>query len=164
MRQSTVGPRGLRGRAASSVHAAAIFAVVSLAGLAAACAGSDSGDAQCLAAFRNAEPRALPPYEVSPLDDAIRACSDLPTWRRAWDAVPGAHLGHEDPLAYLAGRCQETELAATNLCRSLAEQALKRGSNVAAVPLAVSPGAPGCDPCVTVARRSAMPIARTPGA
>jgi len=90
-----------------------------LAATALGCSAQDPADQECLAAFRNAEPRAQPPYEVSPLDDAVRACPDVTAWRRGWEAVPGAHAGHSDPLAFLDARCKLEELAPTRLCRSL---------------------------------------------
>lgn len=86
---------------------------------AAACSTTQQPAADCLAAFREAEPRAGPPYQVSPLDDAIKTCTDVVAWRGAWDAVPGAHPGHADPLAFLTERCGLEELQATRLCRSI---------------------------------------------
>lgn len=86
---------------------------------AAACSTTEQPAADCLAAFREAEPRAEPPYQGSPLDDAIRTCTDIVAWRQAWDAVPGAHPGQADPLAFLTERCRLDELESTRLCQSI---------------------------------------------
>lgn len=81
---------------------------------------SDDASAACVAAFRDADPRALPPYGASPLDDAIRTCRDVDAWRSAWDAVPGAHPGDTDPIGVLSARCQDQGLASTALCTAVA--------------------------------------------
>lgn len=114
-----VAPSSSIAAAQALARAAGGFAVAALlAGVIASCSSAQPDDQQCLAAFRNAEPRALPPYQVSPLDDAIKACATLAEWRAAWDAFPGAHPGRSDAVAFLADRCTEDELAATRLCRS----------------------------------------------
>ncbi len=101
-----------------TIARAAILGIVLIV---AACSTAQT-DGACTAAFRNADPRALPEYGASPLDDAIRACSDLAQWRRVWDTVPAAHLGRDDALGFLVGRCADGALSATQLCRQVAEQ------------------------------------------
>ncbi len=95
-------------------------AVLGIALIVAACSSAQTDDA-CTAAFRNADPRALPEYGASPLDDAIRVCSDVAQWRRVWEAVPAAHQGRADPIGFLEGRCAVEALSATRLCRQVAE-------------------------------------------
>lgn len=100
-----------------------VIAVLILAsGLVACSTDSEAGQREnaCIAAFRNVDPRALPPYGASPLDDAVRRCRSVADWRAAWDAVPAAHQGTTDPLTYLAGRCALESLATTSICRELA--------------------------------------------
>lgn len=84
-----------------------------------ACSGA-SADERCLAAFRNVDPRALPAYGVSPLDDAVRSCSTIAQWLTAWDAVPAAHEGRTDAMDVLASRCAVGSLANETICRELA--------------------------------------------
>lgn len=81
---------------------------------------SASVDDRCAAAFRDVDPRALPPYGASPLDDAIRACGSAADFRAAWDAVPAAHEGTTDAYGFLADRCGDASLAPTAICRELA--------------------------------------------
>ncbi|HEX5591272.1 MAG TPA: hypothetical protein VFX65_13355 [Candidatus Limnocylindrales bacterium] len=94
-------------------------AALLLVGGLAACSQS-STEGQCLMAFRNAEPRALPAYGVSPLDDAVRSCSTVAEWQAAWDAVPAAHEGRTDAMGVLADRCAVATLAQEAICRELA--------------------------------------------
>lgn len=54
-----------------------------------ACSATGSDD-RCLSAFRNVDPRALPPYGASPLDEAVRNCGSVRQWQAAWDSVPSA--------------------------------------------------------------------------
>lgn len=84
-----------------------------------ACSASSS-NAGCVSAFRNVDPRALPPYGASPLDDAVRTCTSTAQWREAWDAVPSAHEGRTDAMSFLASRCALPVLAPTAICRELA--------------------------------------------
>jgi hypothetical protein len=88
----------------------------------AGCAGDERADSNCVAAFREAEPRAAPPYQVSPLDDAIRRCQTVEEWEDAWDRVPGAHPESRDAIPYLGQRCAVAELQQTELCRDLADR------------------------------------------
>ena len=116
-RRTAVG-RGDRGRHAlrdAWLVVAFVAAAVGLGG----CATDDPSGA-CLAAFRNADPRALPPYGASPLDDAISVCRDVAAWRAAWEAVPAAHPGRTDPIGFLSERCQDPSLASTALCSEAA--------------------------------------------
>jgi len=83
------------------------------------CSGSDTGDAACVAAFRDAEPRAGAPYQVGPLDDAIRRCSSLAEWRDAWVRVPDAHPAGSDVEGYLQERCAAPALVETPLCMAV---------------------------------------------
>ena len=103
-------------RALRTIARAAILVVALLVG---ACSSAQTDNA-CTAAFRNADPRALPENGASPLDDAVRACSDLAQWRRVWEAVPAAHEGRDDPIGFLRGRCAVEVLSATQLCRQFA--------------------------------------------
>ena len=96
-----------------------LAAVLGIALSVAACSAAQTDD-RCIAAFRNVDPRALPEYGASPLDDAIRVCSDVAQWRRAWDAVPAAHQSRADPIGFLTGRCAVEVLSATQLCRQVA--------------------------------------------
>ncbi len=98
----------------------AYAAVLGIALSVAACSAAQT-DARCIAAFRNVDPRALPEYGASPLDDAIRVCTDLAQWRRVWETVPAAHLGRDDALGFLVGRCANEVLSATQLCRQIAK-------------------------------------------
>ena len=103
---------------------ATVLAVV-LAIAAGACTTSSTTNgttdyAACVAAFRNAEPRAGAPVKVSPLDDAVRACRSIADWRAAWEQVQAAHPTDADPLAYLEHRCSVDALAPTVLCREVA--------------------------------------------
>ena len=100
----------------TTIHAFAIAAVVSLA----ACSSDPVDSQDCVAAFRNAVPRAGPPYGVSPLDDAIRACETFAEWSAAWDAVPAAHPEGSSVRGFLVERCAEPELNPTALCREVA--------------------------------------------
>ncbi len=89
--------------------------------LAAGVAGCSGGsDDRCLSAFRNVDPRALPPYGASPLDDAVKSCRTVAEWSAAWDAVPAAHEGRTDALSFLEGRCAVQALASTAICNELA--------------------------------------------
>lgn len=97
----------------------ACAAVLGIALSVAACSAAQTDDA-CTTAFRNADPRALPENGASPLDDAIRVCSDLAQWRRVWEAVPAAHQSRDDPIGFLKGRCAVEVLSATQLCRQVA--------------------------------------------
>lgn len=84
-----------------------------------ACSASSS-DEQCISAFKNVDPRALPPYGASPLDDAVRTCNTIAQWQMGWDAVPSAHEGSTDSMSILADRCADASLAQTTICRELA--------------------------------------------
>lgn len=99
--------------------AQALATALLLAGGLVACSATGS-DEQCRSAFRNVDPRALPPYGASPLDDAVRACGTIAQWRAAWDAVPSAHEGRTDPMGVLASRCAVDALAETAICREAA--------------------------------------------
>jgi len=100
-----------------------LIAAISIAGLSAAgCATQSDASSACVAAFRNAVPRAGAPYNASPLDDAVRACRSVAAWRDAWTEVPEVHASLADPLAYLEQRCAVEKLAPTELCRDLATQ------------------------------------------
>jgi hypothetical protein len=83
------------------------------------CSGTDTGDAACVAAFRDAQPRAGAPYQAAPLDDAIRRCASLAAWRDAWVRVPDAHPAGSDVEGYLLERCATPGLADTQLCRAV---------------------------------------------
>ena len=105
-----------------SIPAAVLVALLAIG--AGACTTSSTTNrttdrAACVAAFRNADPRAGAPEQVSPLDDAIRACLSIADWRAAWEQVPTAHPGGYDPLAYLEQRCSVDALASTALCRQV---------------------------------------------
>ncbi len=100
------------------VITAGLAAVVLTVGLVACSSGT--GDARCVAAFKSADPRALPANHVSPLDDAVRACSTVAQWRSAWLAVPAAHEGRTDEMGFLQSRCALAELASTALCLEVA--------------------------------------------
>jgi hypothetical protein len=108
-------PRG--GRVMDPIVKPVICAV--LIALSAIGCGSSNPDGDCLRAFREADPRALPPYGATSLDDAIRKCRTLQSWRMAWEAVPGAHVGRSDPVAFLEERCQDADLQATPLCAAV---------------------------------------------
>ncbi len=82
--------------------------------------GAGGTGGACTSAFRNVDPRALPPYGASPLDDAIRGCKTVADWRAAWDAVPAAHPGRSDPIEFLRDRCMDPVLGATTLCHEVA--------------------------------------------
>ena len=100
--------------------ARALVAVFALAGGLAAC--SAGGEDRCLSAFRTVDPRALPPYGASPLDDAVRDCGSVAAWNAAWAAVPAAHGARDDPMAFLRGRCAVASLASASICREIANQ------------------------------------------
>jgi hypothetical protein len=104
------------------MRGATMLAVILLASIA-GCAGDERADSQCVAAFRDAEPRAEPPYEVSPLDDAVKRCQTVEEWQDAWDRVPQAHPAERDAILYLGQRCAVEVLRPTELCRDLAERA-----------------------------------------
>lgn len=87
------------------------------------CSAASGGSERCDAAFRNTEPRAAPPYGASPLDDAIRQCDSVVLWRSAWERIPGAHDGRDNPMTFLLQRCEDPKLAATTLCREVAPPA-----------------------------------------
>lgn len=99
--------------------AQAVAAALLLATGLVACSATTSDD-RCLSAFRNVDPRALPPYGASPLDDAVRTCNSVAQWRAAWDAVPSAHEGRTDAMSFLASRCAVASLAQTAICREVA--------------------------------------------
>lgn len=84
-----------------------------------ACSATGSDD-RCLSAFRNVDPRALPPYGASPLDDAVRDCGSVRQWQAAWDSVPSAHEGRTDAMGLLISRCALASLAPTSICREVA--------------------------------------------
>jgi hypothetical protein len=103
-----------------SIPAAALVAAFAIGAGACTTGSTTNGStdyAACVAAFRNAEPRAGAPVQVSPLDDAIRTCRTIADWRAAWEQVPAAHPTGNDPLAYLEQRCSVEALAPTVLCR-----------------------------------------------
>ncbi len=85
--------------------------------------GAGTADSECVAAFRNAEPRAGAPYQAGPLDDAIRTCSSLADWTDAWDRVPSAHPPTAEAVAYLRQRCEaaSADLGPTPLCREASQ-------------------------------------------
>ena len=83
-----------------------------------ACSAKGSDD-RCLSAFKNVDPRALPPYGVSPLDDAVRNCGSVRQWQAAWDSVPSAHEGMTDAVDFLIRRCAVASLAPTSICREV---------------------------------------------
>lgn len=99
----------------TTIQAFALAVVMSLA----ACSSDTGGTADCLAAFREAVPRAEPPYGVSPLDDAIRKCESFADWRAAWEAVPEAHPEGSTVRGVLLERCAEPELSFTAVCREV---------------------------------------------
>ena len=106
-----------------SILAAVLAAVLAIAAGACTTSSTTNGTtdyAACVAAFRNAEPRAGAPAKVSPLDDAVRACRSIADWRAAWEQVPAAHPADYDPLAYLGERCSVDALAPTVLCQEIA--------------------------------------------
>jgi hypothetical protein len=102
--------------------AAAMLVAAGLATSVTACTRADTGnsDDRCLTAFKNIDPRALPPDNASPLDDAVRACATVAEWKTAWDAVPAAHAGRTDAIQELTNRCAVASLATTAICRELA--------------------------------------------
>lgn len=103
---------------------ATLPALLLVAGLAAGCAGTqDDASGACLSAFRDATPRADAPYQVSPLDDAIKRCQTLAAWRDAWERVPEAHPPGQGALEYLDERCRVETLRLTQLCLDVANQA-----------------------------------------
>jgi len=83
-----------------------------------ACSATGSDD-RCLSAFRSVDPRALPPYGASPLDDAVRNCGSVRQWQAAWDSVPSAHEGTTDAVGFLISRCALASLAPTSICREV---------------------------------------------
>ncbi len=113
LRQRPPGPAGVGALGWAAAWTLSIIVAV------AACT-STQADSACIGAFRNLDPRALPPYGASPLDDAIRTCSSVEDWLRAWDAVPDAHAGRNDAVSFLVERCRDQVLAATRLCQDVA--------------------------------------------
>ncbi len=93
-----------------------VLVAMLMVGAVGACVGGQGSAGPCTSAFRDADPQALPPYGASPLDDAIRRCKTVADWRAAWDAVPAAHPGRNDPIEFLRDRCTDPVLAATVLC------------------------------------------------
>ncbi len=105
-------------RLSAAILAACLFvAPVALA----ACQDEQGRIADCVAAFRDAEPRALPPYQATALDDAVRSCRSYDAWLQAWDQVPGAHQDSTDAAGFLEERCAIEDLASTALCRDFAD-------------------------------------------
>lgn len=84
-----------------------------------ACSADTGASNDCLIAFRNAEPRAEPPYGASTLDDAVRACTSLAEWLAAWEQVPASHPEGTDPRSFLLERCADADLELTRLCREV---------------------------------------------
>ena len=87
-----------------------------------ACSADPVGSEDCVAAFRDVEPRAAPPYDTSTLDDAIHRCESFAEWRTAWEAVPGAHPEGADLRGFLVERCADARLSPTALCREVVGQ------------------------------------------
>lgn len=118
--EATEGRETGRADPSRALRTIACAAVLGIALSVAACSAAQTDD-RCIAAFRNVDLRALPEYGASPLDDAIRVCSDLAQWRRVWDTMPAAHPGRDDALGFLVGRCANEVLSATQLCRQVAQ-------------------------------------------
>jgi hypothetical protein len=57
---------------------------------------------------------------VTDLDPAVAACATLAEWTAASIAHPGAISEGVDPAVFLGNRCDETYLASTALCKSIA--------------------------------------------
>ncbi|HUG29487.1 MAG TPA: hypothetical protein VMQ65_03085 [Candidatus Limnocylindria bacterium] len=96
------------------------------------CTGDDRASGQCVAAFRDATPRAGAPQQASPLDDAIRTCESVEAWTDAWNRVPDAHPPAKEAIPYLRERCLEEELRLTAVCLDVQEDSA----------LVLLPGAP----------------------
>jgi hypothetical protein len=73
--------------------------------------------AACDAAFKTAENAAGGGQGVESLDPAVRLCATVTEWQAAWAAHPKAHGSEVVPLDFLGGRCLESSLADTALCK-----------------------------------------------